>query len=66
VTVDLPQAVKISSAKEAKIVLNADVEKTIDGVDVVTNPVVGASKATIMAAVASNYATKVFSVKSVN
>ncbi|MNK28849.1 hypothetical protein D3C87_472340 [compost metagenome] len=66
VTVDLPQAVKISSAKETKIVLNADVEKAIDGVDVVTNPVVGASKATIMAAVATNYSTKVFSVKSVN
>lgn len=66
ITLDLPQTVKISSAKETKIVLNADVEKTIDGLDVVANPVVGTSKATIMATVASNYSTKVFSVKSVN
>ena len=66
VSLELPTAVHISSAKESKIILKADVEKSIDGVDVVANPIVGASKATIMTAVATNYSTKVFSVTSVN
>jgi hypothetical protein len=66
VSLELPSPVHISSTKESKIVLKADVEKAIDGVDVVANPIVGASKASIMSAVATNYSTKVFSVTSVN
>lgn len=66
VTLELPTVVQISSAKDSKIVLKADVEKAFDGVDVVANPIVGAKQATIMTAVATNYSTKVFSVTSVN
>ncbi|MEJ2881441.1 MbnP family protein [Pedobacter sp. GR22-6] len=66
VSLDLPSAVQISSSKETKIVLKADVEKAIDGVDIVNNPIVGASKAAIMTSVATNYSTKVFTVSSVN
>ena len=66
VSLDLPSVIHISSAKDSKVVLKADVEKSIDGVDIATNPVVGASNATVMTAVATNYSTKVFSVTSVN
>ncbi|EDM37838.1 hypothetical protein PBAL39_15474 [Pedobacter sp. BAL39] len=66
VVLDFPSVLHISSTKDSKIVLKADVEKAIDGVDVVANPVVGASKAAIMTAVATNYSTKVFTVSSVN
>ena len=66
VALELPSTVHISSAKESKIVLKADVEQSIAGVDVLANPIVGASKASIMTAVATNYSTKVFSVVSVN
>lgn len=66
VTLNLPATVSIGSKKDTKVVIKADVEKVFDGVDVVNNPVVGASKATIMATVAANYSTKVFTVVSVN
>lgn len=66
VSLELPSVVRISSAKDSKIVLKVDVEKAIDGVDIMANPVVGASKAAIMTAVATNYSTKVFTVTSVN
>ena len=66
VALDFPAIVHISSAKESKIMLKADVEKSLDGIDVVTNTIVGASKPTVMSAVAVNYSTKVFSVTSVN
>ncbi|WP_304067493.1 MbnP family protein [Pedobacter glucosidilyticus] len=64
VTINLPTNIRISSVKDSEIVLKADVEKALDGVDVFANPIVGASKATIMAQVATNYATKVFTVAS--
>ena len=66
VSLDLPSALHISSLKDAKIVLKADVEKALDGLNIMTDPIVGASKASVMAAVAVNYSTKVFSVTSVN
>lgn len=65
-TVDFPTALRIGSSKQTSIVLTTDVAKAIDGVDVFANPIVGASKATIMATVATNYATKVFTIKSAN
>ena len=66
VALDFPAPLHIGSNKKTTIVLNADVAKAIDGVDIATNPVIGASKAAIMAAVATNYATKVFTLKSAN
>lgn len=64
VSIDLNQALRIGSNKKSTIALNVDVSKIFDGVDITNNPVIGASKATIMANVATNYATKVFSLKS--
>jgi hypothetical protein len=66
VALNFPSNIRISSAKATSIVLTADISKAIDGVDVFANSVVGASKATIMANVANNYAAKVFTVKSAN
>ncbi|TDO20249.1 hypothetical protein CLV32_4009 [Pedobacter duraquae] len=65
VTLDFPAAVRISSTKATNIVLNADISKAIDGLDVYSTNTVGGSQAAAMTTVATNYATKVFSVKSV-
>lgn len=65
-SLNFPTALHIGSSKSTAIFLTTDVAKAIDGVDIFANPVVGASQATIMAAVATNYATKVFTVKSAN
>lgn len=66
VSLNFPSNVKIGSSKSTAIMLSADVTKVTDGVDVMATPVVGASQATVMSAVATNYSTKVFTVKSVN
>ncbi len=66
VSIDFPQALHIGSLKSTSIVLNADVTKITDGIDVITTPTVGASQSAAMTTVATNYATKVFSVKSAN
>ncbi len=65
VTLSLPQALHISSAKESTISLSADVAKITDGVDIMATPTIGASQAAEMTAVAGNYSSKVFTVKSV-
>lgn len=64
-TLNLPQQVKISSSKSTKISINVDVAKILDGIDLVANPAIGASQATLMAALADNYATKAITVSSV-
>jgi len=66
VSLNFPSNVKIGSSKSTTILLNADVTKVTDGVDIMTTPSIGAAQATAMATVAGNYSTKVFSVKSVN
>jgi hypothetical protein len=66
VALDLPRTLSISAATSSRLVLNVDVAKALDGLDVMTTPVVGAVQATAMTAVAGNYATKVFSIKSLN
>ncbi|GGI26080.1 hypothetical protein GCM10008119_20860 [Pedobacter mendelii] len=66
VSLNFPQAVKIGSSKSSSIILNVDVAKAFDGIDVIATPTVGASQASVMTAVANNYATKVFTVKSAN
>lgn len=63
---ELPRALHIGANTSATIALTTDVSKVMDGIDIFANPIVGASNATIMASVATNYATKVFTVKSVN
>ncbi len=65
-SLSFPSNVKISSSKPATILLNADVAKVTDGVDIMVTPTIGGSTATVMTTVANNYSTKVFSVKSVN
>lgn len=66
VSLDLPAPIQINSLKDSKIWLKADVQKAINDIDIIANPIVGASKATVMAAIATNYSTKVFSVVSAN
>ncbi len=56
VTIDLPAPVNFSTAKG--IVLNVDVTKIFDGVDVMKNPAINAMTAPLMSTVATNYATK--------
>ncbi|GEP98504.1 hypothetical protein [Chitinophaga cymbidii] len=63
-TLQLPSPVKISSAKQTTISLQADVAKLIDGVDLITTPIIGAAQAEAMQAVASNYETRAFTLKS--
>lgn len=66
VSLSFPTILHISSLKSTKIILNVDVSKAFDGIDVMATPTVGASQPTLMSTVTNNYATKVFSVKSVN
>ncbi|WP_157544050.1 MbnP family protein [Mucilaginibacter paludis] len=66
VTLALPSTLHIGSSKSSTISLNTDVTKITDGVDIMATPTIGASQATVMASVATNYSTKVFTVKSVN
>lgn len=66
VSLDFSSSVHIGSSKSPVIVLNADVTKVTDGLDIIATPAVGASEADAMSKVAGNYATKVFSVRSVN
>jgi hypothetical protein len=65
VTLSLPQVLHISSARESAIFLSADVSRITDGVDIIATPTVGGTQATLMTAVANNYSSKVFTVKSV-
>ncbi|MBY0244036.1 MAG: hypothetical protein K2Q03_01135 [Sphingobacteriaceae bacterium] len=64
ISLDFAAPVRISSLKNTSIILNADVAKSIEGLDIISNPSVGGSTAALMTIVANNYATKVFSVKS--
>jgi len=66
VSLELPKALNIGSTKLTSIIITTDVAKAIDGVDILANPIVGGTKPTVMSTVATNYATKVFTVKSVN
>jgi hypothetical protein len=66
VSLNLPTSLYVDASRPAAVTLTTDVSKAIDGVDVYATPIVGASQATTMASVATNYATKVFTVKSVN
>ncbi|WP_240049233.1 MbnP family protein [Mucilaginibacter psychrotolerans] len=66
VNLSLPSTLHIGSGKATTILVNADVTKITDGVDIMTTPTVGAAQATVMTAVASNYSGNVFTVKSVN
>ncbi len=65
VKLTLPQALKVSSAA-ASAVISTNVAAITEGVDVMTTPSVGAAQGDVMSKVASNFSSKVFSVKSVN
>ena len=55
VSLNLPQPVKISSAKSTTIALTLDIEKVLTGIDLITTPTIGASQSTIMAKLATNF-----------
>ncbi len=55
VTIDLPSAVRISSAQNRKVVLAVDLSKVLNGIDLITTPTVGAAQATVMSQLATNY-----------
>ncbi len=63
VTLDLPSAIKISSAKKSNIVLYVDIAKIIADVDLTATPIIGAAQADVMKTIAGNFATKVFAVQ---
>lgn len=65
VTLNLPQHVKISSAKTTKVSLSVDVAKIIDGIDLITTSIIGADQPTAMTTIADNYATKAITVTAV-
>jgi hypothetical protein len=65
IEITLPTALVVSSKTAAKLNLNVDVEKIVKDIDLVANPKIAASKATLMTQVADNYKNNVFTVKSV-
>ena len=54
--IDLVSPVNLSTTKE--LILNVDVTKVFDGVDMIKNPSINAMSPTLMSTVANNYATK--------
>lgn len=56
VSIDLPTPVNSSTSKG--VVLNLDVTKVFDGIDVMANPAINAMTAPLMSTVSTNYATK--------
>ncbi len=65
VEITLPTPLVVAYNKTAKLNINVDVEKIVKDIDLVANPKVSASKATLMTQVADNYKNNVFTVKSV-
>lgn len=63
ITITMQQPVKISSSSSAKISFAVDIAQLIDGVDLITTPVIGASQAAVMATLATNFATKAITAK---
>ena len=55
-TIDLASPANFSSTKE--VVLNVDVTKVFEGIDLIKNPTINAMSAPLMSTVAANYATK--------
>lgn len=64
VSLDLPSTIHVSATKATGVMLNVDVTKLFDGLDLMTTPTIGASQATQMATLATNY-TKAITVTSV-
>lgn len=57
VSIELSEPVKVSSSKDWTIQLNVDVAKLIDGIDLIANPTIGASQASLMSQMATNFAS---------
>ncbi|WP_439555554.1 MbnP family protein [Dyadobacter sp.] len=55
-SIDLPAPVNSSTSKG--VVLNLDVTKVLDGIDVMANPAINAMTAPLMSTISTNYATK--------
>lgn len=55
-TIDLASPANFASTKE--VVLNVDVTKVFEGIDLIKNPTINAMSAPLMSTVAANYATK--------
>ena len=63
ISMDFASPVDFEAKKD--LVLNMDVAKIFDGIDLITTPKVNASKPEIMSAIATNFATKAVSISSV-
>lgn len=59
VTINLTSPVNFESTKE--VVLNVDITKVFDGIDIIQTPTINAMSTTLMSTVANNYATKAIS-----
>lgn len=55
VSLNLPQPVKISSAKSTTVALTLDIEKVLTGIDLITTPTVGAAQSAVMAQLTTNF-----------
>ncbi|REA56351.1 hypothetical protein DSL64_27030 [Dyadobacter luteus] len=62
-TVDLPAPADFSATKE--VILNVDITKVFDGIDVAKNPTISALTPALMSTVAENYSAKAISFGSV-
>lgn len=59
VSLDLPSAIHVSSAKAKGVVFTVDVSKLFSSLDLITTPTIGASQATAMSQLATNYTTAI-------
>lgn len=63
-SMELATPVNFQTAKS--VVVNLDVAKLVDGIDLITTPTVNAAKPEMMAALAGNYATKALTFSSIS
>ena len=65
VTLSLSSPLKVEAGSASKLVINLDVAKVLEGVDVVATPTIGAGQPEIMKTIADNFSQKAFSFASV-
>ena len=63
VTLNLPVNIKVGSQTPTSVLINVDVAKILDGIDLISTPTIGAGQAGLMSQLADNY-TKAFSIVS--
>lgn len=65
VTVALSSPLKAEAGGSPRVIINLDVAKVLEGVDLVTNPTIGAGQPEAMKIIANNFSQKAFSFASV-